>query len=253
MKRRFVKMQGAGNDYIYFDCLSEPFSVQKSTVQKLCDRHFSIGGDGVVLIEPSIIADCKMKMYNADGSEGAMCGNAVRCVAKYLAERKNLKKRVLLIETDSGIKTLFMPETSGDISVDMGLAEEKEMPSLPFAPTYVKIGNEHLVFFTPYREETLLGIERSGLFQDGINVEFVERVKKDECFVRVFERGSGETLACGTGACAVATAYFSKKKGADGVFVTTKGGTLRVEKRSGHLYLSGDAEITFDGETEINI
>ena len=231
MLRKFVKMEGAGNDYIYFDCLREPLASPENLAVRLSDRHRGIGGDGIVLICPSGRADAKMRMFNADGSEGKMCGNAIRCVGKYLFESGAVPKSEMEIETLSGIKRLWLfPEggTVRRVRVDMGKAEfaaAKIPVNLPSAQiidyplrlagmqrriTCVSMGNPHCVVFEDPDGIELDAVgplfENASVFPQRVNTEFVQKTGERSLKMRVWERGSGETLACGTGACAAAAA-----------------------------------------------
>lgn len=272
-------MHGIGNDYIYFDCLEEPFSNPESAAIRLSDRHFGIGGDGVVLICPSLVADAKMRMFNADGSEGKMCGNAIRCVGKYLYDFHKTEKTTLKIETLSGIKTLFLTVKDGKVErvrVDMGepsltpkslpvlldgdkiVNREIEFDGGRVAITCVSMGNPHCVVFS---DPDLWEIEKTGplfenlpLFPERTNTEFVKVVGENEIKMRVWERGSGETWACGTGACAAATAtvlngYAEKDKD---ITVHLRGGDLTVRwAADNRIYMTGTATLVFSGEVEL--
>jgi len=278
-KKPFVKMNGIGNDYIYFDCFDEEPSDPSALSVRLSDRHFSIGGDGVILVCKSDIADGKMRMFNADGSEGKMCGNGIRCVGKFLYEIKGIKKDVLTMETLSGVKTLSLHAENGtvrSVTVDMGAAELKperipvalkgdlivneplEVDGVNYRVTCVSMGNPHCVVFgdDPY----LLDLEKIGrkfethaAFPMSVNTEFVQVVGKNELTMRVWERGSGETWACGTGACAVAVAAilngFCKKN--EEITVHLRGGDLKILCTDETVLMSGPAEISFTGEVEI--
>ena len=278
-KRKFYKMHGAGNDYIYFDCFDAPLYNPAAAAKKLSDRHFSVGGDGVVLILPSNVADAKMRMFNADGSEGKMCGNAIRCVGKFLYEVRGLKKNVITVETRSGVKTLGLSVRSGKVSavtVDMGRAEldPAKIPALfegsravdvpltvggvAYKITCVSMGNPHCVVFggDPDRidlEKLGPQFETNPAFPDRVNTEFIEVLGKNELKMRVWERGSGETLACGTGACAAAVAAVLNgycEKNAD-IAVHLRGGTLTVRDTDRAVLMTGPAEFAFTGEVDL--
>lgn len=264
-------MHGAGNDYVYFDCFSRPIFDPCALSKRISDRHFGVGSDGIVLIEKSKIADAKMRMFNADGSEGAMCGNAVRCVGKFLYEKKRRKKRVMTIETASGVKTLRFTVEKKKVSL---VEAEIGAPTFPVPSVLsaelsgkengektelypVSVGNPHCVVFVddlsnPNLSSLAEKIRALCYFPFGVNVEFA-KVEKDGVSVRVFERGSGETLACGTGACAVAAvcARLKKTDGERSVKIFLKGGTLTVEERNGLLFLIGSASFVFAGKIEI--
>lgn len=279
MKLKFTKMQGCGNDYIYIDCFEQSVNDPSAVAVKLSDRHFSVGGDGVILICPSDKADCKMRMFNLDGSEGNMCGNGIRCVAKYMYERRNVKKDTLMIETKSGLKEVRLTlknEKVKSVTVNMGkpvfdcksipvVSDKKEMldeeitvNNIKYKITCASMGNPHCVVFCDNIDDldvckTGNDISSCGIFPDGVNVEFVSI--EDECNLkmRVCERGSGETLACGTGACAVVSAAVTLKRVPKNktVKVTLLGGELCVACTDSGVMMTGDAEFVFDGEVEI--
>lgn len=276
---KFYKMHGAGNDYIYFDCMKSEIKNPGALSVKLSDRHFGIGGDGIILICPSKIADCKMRMFNADGSEGKMCGNAVRCVGKLVHDLGYIKGGVCTVETLSGIKTLEL-NTGSDgkvvsAKVDMGAAvlDGGKIPSAfkgekvvnaplnvegnEYRVTLVSMGNPHCVVFADPDEVDLekLGpkFENHAAFPDRINTEFVKVLGQNKIKMRVWERGSGETLACGTGACAAVVASCLNglcKKGEE-VEVGLKGGKLKIVYTDQRVTMTGPAELVFTGEIEI--
>ncbi len=264
----FTKMHGIGNDYIYIDCIrTAPEFDPCVLAPKLCDRNYSIGGNGLVLILPSERADYRMRMFNADGSEGAMCGNAIRCVGKYLYEHGYTQERGngcrLSIETASGIKSLVLRTNEQDevisVRVDMGapvIAPEElclRVGKTEYKGLSISMGNPHFVTFctdVPHMPVTTDGpyIEHMSCFPDRTNVEFAE-VMGDHIRMRVWERGSGETQACGTGACAVAVAaithgYFAMGRDID---VHLPGGILTVHYDGNTVYMTGPAETVFDG------
>jgi len=279
MKLEFVKMQGCGNDYIYIDCFEREINCPESLSVALSDRHYGIGGDGIVLICKSRVADAKMRMFNLDGSEGKMCGNAIRCVAKYLYDNNIVKKDEMKIETLSGIKTLQVNTMNGLVSsvrVDMGRAE-LEPPKIPvslegerivnvplniqgqtFNITCVSMGNPHAVVFCDDVEGLNLAatgplFEHHEVFPERVNTEFVKVIDKNTIRMRVWERGSGETLACGTGACAAAVAavlngYCSKGKD---IRVLLTGGELTVNYTDDAVFMTGDCAKVFEGAVEI--
>ncbi len=277
MKRKFIKMEGAGNDYIYFDCLREPLASPEALAVRLSDRHKGIGGDGIVLICPSGIADAKMRMFNADGSEGKMCGNAIRCVGKYLYESGAARREALSIETLSGVKKLKLYPENGivpRVRVDMGAAvfdAEKVPVLLPARQiidypvqiagethriTCVSMGNPHCVVFENPDSLDLSQIgplfESAPLFPERINTEFVQKIGERTLKMRVWERGSGETLACGTGACAAAAAAVAQgifPRGED-IEVRLRGGTLTINVGD-TVFMTGEAKIVFTGEVEL--
>lgn len=279
MLRKFYKMHGIGNDYIYFDCMSEPLEDAEKLAVRLSDRHFSIGGDGIILLCPSSVADCRMRMFNADGSEGKMCGNGIRCVGKLAHDLGYVKGDICSIETLSGIKKLvFTLDEKGRVKsarVNMGapVLEGRKIPSVidgekvvnypvevggeSYAVTLVSMGNPHCVVFTDPEDIDLEKIGRkfefSPLFPERVNTEFVKVVSRNELAMRVWERGSGETLACGTGACAVAVAavlngYADREKP---VRVHLKGGDLVITYSPDAVYMEGEAALAFCGEVEI--
>lgn len=276
MLKKFVKMHGAGNDYIYFDCLSgEPENIPALAV-RLSDRHKGIGGDGLVLICPSAVADARMRMFNADGSEGNMCGNAIRCVGKYLYDENVCRKEELSVETKSGIKYLRLYTENGKVRrvrVDMGKADfdPKSLPVLLEGEavdrpvkiagglhriTCVSMGNPHCVLFEDPDGADLERIgplfENDPLFPERVNTEFVKVIGKNALKMRVWERGSGETMACGTGACAAAAAACAcgKCDAAQDILVKLRGGDLVIHVGE-TVFMTGEAEKVFSGEVEI--
>ena len=279
MLRKFYKMHGIGNDYIYFDCLDTPLENPEAAALKLSDRHFGIGGDGNVLICPSVLADAKMRMFNADGSEGKMCGNAIRCVGKYLYDFQKTNKTTLKIETLSGVKTLFLNVENGktqSVKVDMGapslspeqipvrlggeavVGRETEIAGGRYAITCVSMGNPHCVVFggDPAEIEIeKLGpkFETAALFPDRTNTEFVQVLGGNEIKMRVWERGSGETWACGTGACAAAVAAVLNGYAArdEDIVVHLRGGDLIVRWTKDTVYMTGTATLVFTGEVDL--
>ncbi len=279
MQKKFWKMHGIGNDYIYFDCFDWQPDDPAALAVKLSDRHFSVGGDGVVLIMRSAVADARMQMFNADGSEGKMCGNAIRCIGKFLYEIKGMQKPVLKVETLSGIKTLSVNAENGvvrSVRVDMGAAELRpsriparfegeravNVPLVAdgkeYRVTCVSMGNPHCVTFVddPYSvdlEKTGPAFEHHAAFPERVNTEFVRVDGRNELTMRVWERGSGETWACGTGACAVATAGVLNgfcDAGAE-ITVHLRGGDLSVSYTPEAVYMTGPAAFAFTGEVEI--
>ena len=276
MLKKFVKMQGAGNDYIYFDCFGgEPEDIPALAV-RLSDRHKGIGGDGLVLICRSDAADARMRMFNADGSEGNMCGNAIRCVGKYLYDENVCRKEELSVETKSGIKYLRLYTENGKVKrvrVDMGKADfdPKSLPVLLEGEavdrpvkiagglhriTCVSMGNPHCVLFEDPDGADLERIgplfENAPLFPERVNTEFVKVIGKNALKMRVWERGSGETMACGTGACAAAAAACAcgKCDAAQDILVQLRGGDLVIHVGE-TVFMTGEAEKVFSGEVEI--
>ena len=268
-------MHGLGNDYLYV--FGEvPANISELSI-KLSERHFGAGSDGMIYISPSEIADFKMRIFNADGSEANMCGNGIRCVGKYVYDRGHTDKTELDIETRSGIRHLTLFPENGKVAlvkVDMGIVtaeEDKKLPDdlgkgiLSAEEVFVRkeavckpvsVGNPHAVFFVKDAEAFPLSaygplVERHPLFQGGVNAEFVQVLGENRLRMRVYERGSGITQACGTGACASAFAavkegYCSKE---EAVSVELDGGTLSIEvKEDGSVFMTGPAEFIYDGE-----
>lgn len=261
---KFTKMHGAGNDYIFVNCFEETVLNPSGVAAKLSDRHFGIGSDGLVLIEPSETADFKMEIFNSDGSQAEMCGNAARCVAKFVSENGLTDKESITLETLGGKRYIKMYMKNGKVirsTVDMGVPvfggdKTLDIGGDIFDITKVSLGNPHCVVFA--NNITSLEITKFVQkiislpdFPDGVNIEFAEVLSDTRLKMRVFERGSGETLACGTGACAVAAA--SIRKGhcqSKAVSVILPGGELEIEQKAdGRIYLSGGAETVFTGET----
>jgi diaminopimelate epimerase len=274
---RFTKMHGCGNDYVYVDCFAQPMPKDPPALSRaVSDRHFGIGSDGLILICPSERADAKMRMYNADGSEAEMCGNGVRCIAKYLYEHSIARKERITLETGRGILILEPELKNGKVErvrVDMGepiLQAEKIPTTLPGNPpidaplrlddrtmivTCVSMGNPHCVHFVEaITDELVLSIgpkiEKHPAFPRRTNVEFVRINRADDVTVRVWERGSGETLACGTGACAVAVAGVVSKRLDRRITAQLTGGELELHwsERDNHVYMTGPAVEVFEGE-----
>lgn len=275
MKLKFTKMHGCGNDYIYFDCFEQEITNPESLAIRLSDRHFGIGGDGIVLICKSEVADAKMRMFNMDGSEGLMCGNAIRCVGKYLYDNKIVQKEELTIETLSGIKKLKLYIENNLVSsvcVDMGKAEfipskipvaldgeriidrEVVIDNKSYHITCVSMGNPHCVVFCDDvdgldLESIGIKFEHNPIFPERVNTEFVKVIDRNTIQMRVWERGSGETLACGTGACAAAVAAVENgfcNKGED-IKVRLLGGELVIHYTDDVIFMTGNAVKTFEG------
>lgn len=280
MRIKFTKMHGCGNDYIYINCFNQNVDDPEKLSMNLSDRRYGIGGDGIILICPSNVACAKMRIFNKDGSEGKMCGNGIRCVAKYLYDSGMTKSKTnIKIETLSGVKTADILENSGNesmIKVDMGKADlnpanipiisEKEKvvnePVTVNSDTYnitcVSMGNPHCVIFC--NEVYSASVKEIGsklsshrIFPEGVNVEFVSKVDSENLTMRVWERGSGETLACGSGACASVVAATENglcEKGKD-VAVHLRGGKLIVNYSDKGVFLTGNAIKVFEGEIEV--
>ena len=276
---KFTKMQGCGNDYIYVNCFQESVCSPELVAKKISDRHFGIGSDGLVLICPSDLADCRMRMFNSDGSESEMCGNAIRCVAKYVYDRNIIHKKCISVETLAGIKYITIESDENDIArtmtVDMGepIIEAAKIPVISsespvtnltlsaygsdFTFTCVSMGNPHAVTFIGDDVKSF-DVERYGKvfeiddhFPRKANIEFAEIISPTHIKMRVWERGAGETLACGTGTCAtVVAACLNKISPRVPVNVELLGGELFIEWREsdGHVYMTGPAEFVFDGE-----
>ncbi len=275
----FAKMQGCGNDYIYVNCFKETVENPRETAIKVSDRHFGIGSDGLILIYPSKVADFKMVMYNADGSEGKMCGNGIRCVAKYVYDFGLTDKTELKIETLSGIKTLKLnikDKKVDTVQVDMGspilvpeqipvnfegeimVDEPVSVNGLEYHLTCVSMGNPHAVVFVDNIK--ILNLEKIGpdfeqhpIFPDKVNTEFIHIIDKNTIEMRVWERGSGETLACGTGACASVVACVWNGLTADEVLVHLVGGDLKIkyDREKNTVLMTGPAEFVCTGEIQI--
>lgn len=276
---KFTKMHGCGNDYIYFNCLHTKIKNEAKAAIELSDRHFGIGGDGIILIKPSEVADFEMCMYNSDGSRGAMCGNGIRCVAKYVYDKGLTDKEEFTIESMGAVKYIEIVPVDGKaelVKVDMG-EPEFEPENIPvdldgdkvinhpirvdgteYNMTCVSMGNPHAVVFidTPVKEFPLEKVgplfENHPVFPDRTNTEFVRVIDENTIEMRVWERGAGETLACGTGACASAVAaalcgYCSRK-----VTVRLLGGSLTIDwLEDNHLIMTGPAEFVFEGSVDL--
>ncbi len=281
---RFTKLHGCGNDYVYVDCFTHPLPRDPAGLSRaISDRHFGVGGDGLILICPSDRADARMRMFNADGSEAEMCGNGVRCVAKYVHDHGLVRKPVLTIETGRGVLTLELEVAGGtvrQVRVDMGepILEAARIPTtlpgdppvdvalvVPAGPgqpgnptlrvTCVSMGNPHCVSYVDaVTDELVLGVgprvERLPAFPRRTNVEFVKVNRPDDVTMRVWERGSGETLACGTGACAVAVAGVLTRRTQRRITAHLPGGDLQLywSESDNHVYMTGPAVEVFSGD-----
>jgi len=279
---KFTKMHGLGNDYVYIDCTKiQEIKDESYLAQFVSNRHLGIGSDGLILICKSDIADFKMKMYNSDGSRAEMCGNGIRCVGKFVYDKGLTQKEVITIETLAGVKTLELnieQKKVTKVKVDMGepifnpkevpvISEEKPVLNLElealdrtFRFTCVSMGNPHAITIVDDVEKFDVEkygplLEKNEHFPKGVNVEFVEIINKEKIKMRVWERGSGETLACGTGASAVAVASSLKGYTNRDVEIELLGGTLYIHwsKEDNHVYMTGSATEVFQGEIEINI
>lgn len=262
---KFTKMHGLGNDYLYVYAEVPQNIAELST--KLSERHFGAGSDGMIYISKSGIADFKMRIFNADGSEAKMCGNGIRCVGKYVYDKGYTDKKFLSIETLSGIKYLTLQTVNGKVktvTVDMGKAKaEKPMTltvdgeTVSFIP--VSVGNPHAVIFVDDIETAPLlslgpKIEHHSAFPDGVNVEFVQALADDKLRMRVWERGSGVTMACGTGACASVMAAIATRRCHydEAISVVLDGGTLKIQIAPDNtVQMTGPAETIYEGEAEI--
>lgn len=278
---KFTKMHGIGNDYVYVNCFKETVKNPSAVAKFVSDRHFGIGSDGLILIKPSEIADCEMDMFNLDGSQGAMCGNGIRCVAKYAYDYGIVNKPQISVATKSGVKYLDLTIENGKVStvkVNMGapilkasaipvISTKDQMINEPievkreyYYVTAVSMGNPHAVVFMDDVDH--LDIEKIGpyfehhsAFPDRVNTEFVKVIDNHTVQMRVWERGSGETLACGTGACAVAVASIlnGHVDGTQPVTVKLLGGDLQIfwNRESNLVYMTGPATTVFDGEIDL--
>ena len=272
---KFTKMQGLGNDYVYIDAIHQEINEPSSLAQFVSDRHFGIGSDGLILICKSDIADFKMRMFNSDGSEAEMCGNGIRCVGKFVYDQGLTQKTTVDIETLAGIKTLELNVKEGKVQtvkVDMGepILEPEKIPVLAtkqpvqnlkiktldqeFSFTCVSMGNPHAITLVKNVDD--FDVEKYGkvlevdsVFPRKTNVEFVQIQNQEKVKMRVWERGAGETLACGTGACAVGVASFLNGKTSNEVEVQLLGGDLQIEwnQNNNHVYMTGPAKIVFEG------
>ena len=275
---KFTKMEGLGNDYVYINWFSEKVENPEKLAIAISDRHFGVGSDGVILIKPSDKADFTMDMYNADGSRSEMCGNGIRCVGKYVYDYGLTDKTSVSVETLAGIKYLDFVIKDGKVdmvTVDMGapilkadqvpvrsdkdqvIDEKITVAGVDYHMTCVSMGNPHAVMFVddtehfPLKEAGPL-FEHHEVFPNRVNAEFVQVIDRHTVKMRVWERGTGETLACGTGACATAVACVLNGKTDDEVTVKLLGGDLiiRFDRENNKVYMTGPARVVFDGETD---
>lgn len=262
MMLHFTKMQGLGNDYLYV--FGEVPENIVELCKKLSDRHFGAGSDGMIYISSSPVADFRMRIFNADGSEATMCGNGIRCVGKYVYDKGYTDKTILTVETLSGVKTLHLHVIGGKVktvAVEMGSAQANDDISLPvdgkqIVCTPVSVGNPHAVVFVENAETApvkTLGaqIDHAPAFPGGVNVEFVQVISSTELRMRVWERGSGVTMACGTGACAAVAAAVEKGfcPSDTPIFVRLDGGTLEIAvSQNGQVTMTGPAEFVYEGD-----
>ena len=273
---KFTKMEGLGNDYVYVNCFQETVDNPSEVAKKVSDRHFGIGSDGLILIKPSEVADFRMDMYNADGSQAEMCGNGIRCVAKYVYDYGLTDKTSISIETLAGIKYLDLQVTDGKVSlitVNMGspelipdkipvisnstrvVDEPIEVDGTTYKMTCVSMGNPHCIVFVDdtasFPLETVGPLfENHERFPKRVNTEFIQLLDRKTVNMRVWERGSGETLACGTGACASAVACILNGLTEDEITLHLLGGDLivRWDQEENLVYMTGPARVVFDGE-----
>ena len=276
---KFTKMHGCGNDYVYVNCFEETVENPAAVARFVSDRHYGIGSDGLILICPSEIADFRMAMYNLDGSEGKMCGNGVRCIAKYVYDHHLTDKTQISLETLGGIKYLDLNIKDGKVEtvkVDMGepilkpeeipvklskdviIDEPVEVDGKIWNITCISMGNPHAVFFVDDTKSLDLeamgpSFENHAIFPEQVNTEFVHVIDRKTVDMRVWERGSGETFACGTGACATAFACILNGKTDDQVLVHLVGGDLLIEydRDTNHIFMTGPATEVFSGEIDI--
>ena len=273
---KFTKMHGIGNDYVYVNCFEESVKNPAEVSKFVSDRHFGIGSDGLILISPSAIADFRMNIYNADGSQAEMCGNGIRCVAKYVYDYGLTDKTEISEETLAGIKYLRLQVENGKVAsveVNMGapMLEPKEIPvaveespvvNVPvevkgkiYHMTCVSMGNPHaIIFMNNVKDLDIAAIgpyfENHTVFPKRTNTEFVEVLDRNTVNMRVWERGSDETLACGTGACATTVACILNDKTENEVTVHLLGGDLKIrwDREANQVYMTGPATVVFDGE-----
>lgn len=258
---RFTKLEGLGNDYLFLNCMDASPADLPTLAVRLSDRHFGPGGDGLICVKPGRQGDFSMEMYNADGSRGAMCGNGIRCLGKYVYDHGLTRKTCLTIDTDAGPRTLELLVAGGQVrqvKVDMGTAVlspavELEVEGAAYRAIPVSVGNPHAVIFCPDPAEVELArlgpiLEHHPALGERSNIEFAAPTAPDSFRVRVWERGSGLTLACGTGACAVFAA--GRRAGLCGprAEVTLPGGTLHLEERDGRILMTGPARTVYHGE-----
>lgn len=276
---KFTKMQGCGNDYVYINCFEQTVQNPTELAKKMSNRNFGVGSDGLILVMPSQVADCKMRMFNSDGSESEMCGNGIRCVGKFVHDKNIVKKDIITVETLAGIKTLqfFKDENNMvlDVKVNMGepifkadlipvISEEKDLVKnlkltvldKTFTFTCLSMGNPHAVTFVDDVDNFDVDkygsiLENHPTFPKKANIEFVQIINKNHLKMRVFERGSSETFACGTGTCATVVASFlNDKSDRTNVKVDLLGGTLNItwDEKDNNVYMTGPAKFVFEGE-----
>ncbi len=260
-------MNGCGNDYVFVFLPENKVTSPSELARRVSDRHFGIGSDGLVLIDSSPLADCSMRIFNADGSEANMCGNALRCVAKYVFDRGlTAGRKEITVSTLAGVKTVRLDVENGRASAataDLGCPEIMKLygsrqvvrsisaGGTAYEITPVEIGNPHAVRFVGHLSEKEMraakAISKSGIFPDGVNVEIAKVIDRENIKARVWERGSGETLACGTGAGAILYAAFLRGLTGSAARIQLPGGTLEAEYIKGRIYIRGPANLTFEG------
>lgn len=258
----FTKMQGLGNDYVYLDCTRSQPEELPALARRVSDRHFGVGSDGLICVCPSDCADFRMRMFNADGSEGAMCGNGIRCVGKFVHDKGLTDKTHLTVETGAGIRELWLSVERGEVTavtVDMGVPKLGEslvisVKGKSYTCVPVSMGNPHLVICLDEIDGLDLPsigpeFEKHPYFPDRVNTEFVHPVDRDTVEMRVWERGSGETMACGTGACAAAVVCLTGRDEEE-MTVRLRGGSLlvRLDRATGRVFMTGPAVTVFEGE-----
>ena len=276
---KFTKMEGLGNDYVYVNCFKEIVENPSEVSIKVSNRHFGIGSDGLILIKPSEVADFCMEMYNADGSQSEMCGNGIRCVAKYVYDYGLTDKTSISVETLAGIKYLDLQVDNGKVNmvtVNMGapelvpanipvksdkdilVKEPIEVDGVTYEMTCVSLGNPHCIVFV--EDTATFPLEKVGpefeqheVFPNRVNAEFIEVLDRKTVNMRVWERGSGETLACGTGACASTVACILNGLTEDEITLHLLGGDLKVrwDRDANLVYMTGPAKVVFDGEIQL--
>ena len=282
MRINFVKMHGAGNDYIYVDGMKQTIPNESEAAKKLSDRHFSIGGDGLIIIKKGTVADYEMVMYNSDGSRGAMCGNGIRCVAKYLFDNGYPDGEEFTVESMGAVKKIKVNTVNGKAvtaRVDMGkpILKASDVPVITngercinqpitiddreFKMTCVSMGNPHAVMFIDESPKDFdlnhygkIAEQSTDIFPDRVNAEFAKIVDRGNIEMRVYERGAGETLACGTGSCATAVAAILNGYCDNKVTIHLLGGDLQIEwsgDENDSIIMTGPAEYAFYGEVEI--
>ncbi|MCD8029234.1 MAG: diaminopimelate epimerase [Erysipelotrichaceae bacterium] len=269
---KFTKMEGIGNDYIYFDGINQSIPMNETFIKNISDRHFGIGSDGMIVILESDSCDFKMRMFNMDGSEGSMCGNGIRCFSKFVYDHQLTDKTHLMIETKAGVKEVWLDVKDGHVhkvKVDMGepIIQTKDIPCLfhketmihepveinqqIYYLTAISMGNPHVVMFVDDLDFDIARIgpmfEKHPMFPESVNTEWVDVIDRGHVKMRVWERGSGETMACGTGACAVMYACYLNDLCDEKVKVDLLGGSLDICFEDGHIYMQGKARTTFEG------